>query len=110
MKKSMRNFFGTAALAVLICLAGLVVAGAARADFSCDVCIWVITEVQNPLTEESTLEETTRSVDGVCGRMPEFLREPCGEFISEYRYAIIHYCLQGDSPAEICGSRMGRCP
>ncbi len=101
--KMWRKFFGTAALALMLCLTGLVVADTTSADFNCDICLWVVTEVQEPLTGNSTLQEVTKSVDEVCIRLPEFLSEPCDGFIGDNRGEIVRLCLQEHSPPEVCG-------
>ncbi len=124
MRSNFGKWMGMGALAFMLCLAALVMTGTVHADFACDLCGWVVTESENQLTEcrnqivnphtqeqgdKCTLEDISRSVNGACAQLPEFLTESCNEFITQYDSEVIRLFLTGVPFHEIC-TEMSLCP
>merc|ERR1712241_71489 len=79
-----------------------------RRDLLCDVCMDIVTDIDEWITSDSTMDEIVQFVEGICsslGWIGEDIEAICRQLIEENLPNIIDGLVEGDlSPTEVCTS------
>jgi len=75
-----------------------------RRDLLCDVCMDIVTDIDEWITSDSTMDEIVQFVEGICSVLGP-LEALCRQLIEENLPDIIDGLVEGDlSPTEVCTS------
>merc|ERR1712058_218380 len=79
-----------------------------RRDLLCDVCMDIVTDIDEWITSDSTMDEIFQFVEGICsslGWIGEDIEAICRQLIEQNLPDIIDGLVEGDlSPTEVCTS------
>merc|ERR1711951_66169 len=83
-----------------------------RRDLLCDVCMDIVTDIDEWITSDSTMDEIVQFVEGICsslGWIGQDLEALCRQLIEENLPDIIDGLVEDNlSPTEVC-SNIGWC-
>jgi saposin len=72
-----------------------------KSETTCELCEFVISELNSTLSNNSTVQEVIAEVEQVCSILPQTIKQQCDDFIQDNALQIIKL-LQTESPEEIC--------
>jgi len=80
----------------------------ARASPQCAICEFVMKQLEDTLSDQTTEEEVIHAVEKVCKLLPSSLTAQCQDLIEAYGQAIIELLVQQADPKTVC-TVMGLC-
>merc|ERR1712024_25248 len=104
---------------ITVALALLIIASAAQAgkveqpkDLLCDICVDIVTDIDEWITSDSTMDEIIQFVEGLCSLLSfdPTLEKICDSIIENNLPEIINGLVNDNlNPTEVCAS-IGMCP
>merc|ERR1711878_194671 len=100
-------------LVVLLFLAGASQSRGQEKSLLCDVCVDVVTDIDEFLTSDTTIDEILKFVEGIChalGAIDPTLEALCVSLVEAQLPEIITGLVEDNlNPSEVCSS-IGACP
>jgi saposin len=69
---------------------------------TCEVCKFIISELEKLLKENRTEEAIIKALDKVCIKMSPVIKQICIEFVKQYTPIIIDYLVKKGDPKKLC--------
>jgi len=69
---------------------------------SCQTCYIVAEEVFSVFSDKDDVDMVKNVLESICYRFPEYIDEPCENFVDKYVTAFLKFVAQGLTPDEVC--------
>merc|ERR1711937_956530 len=80
----------------------------ARISGSCAICTFILNEVEQALSEESTQDEIISLLENVCAKVPSPMDATCDSYVEQYLPWFVDSLLKNE-PGDVICIQVGLC-